>query len=262
MIMKMKRYYLWMVLLLAAGPAFGEPVDDPCSNFLSLVNRPNAADSPCTIPNGHFDMEMGYQYQNNYPTGQGYNLPQANVRIGLPGNNELGLLMNYNHQNISPSSGWNAPQVGLKHEIGYNDTWLEAVEGYITLPTGSAAFGSQSVGGTVNGIVTYSMNSAVSATLMLGLSSLTNPNFSGGQRYTSINPYVVFSWQITEDKNLYAEVFGQTRSGPNQGSSFSSDVGFLYLLKKNLAVDVSVGQRISGLSSFRNYIGAGFSFLI
>ena len=61
-----------------------------------------------------------------------------------------------------------ATTLGLKHEIGYNEHWLGAVEALITLPDGSAAFGNRSTGAAFNGIISYTFNPKFNLTLMLG----------------------------------------------------------------------------------------------
>lgn len=254
---------LLLILTLLAGNTYAEVVNDPCTSLLALVNRPSAADAACVIPYKHVEVEMGYQNQNQLASGRGYNIPQASFRLGLPGNNELfTLLPNYNHQTASPTAGFSAPVIGFKHEIGYTSDWLGAVDGRLTLPTGSSAYGSDGLGAVINGIVTYSINTALSITFMLGVASQPQSYTSGGQRINSVNPDLLLSWQFDDTKSAYGEVFGQSKTGPGQGAGFNADAGMLYLLKKNLELDISVGQRISGqLSSYSNYIGAGFSVL-
>jgi hypothetical protein len=78
---------------------------------------------------------METDFQHAYlraPGGTADNYPQAEVRIGLPGNNEFVVLApNYNHQRPTgapSSSGFSATTIAIKHEIGYTDKWLGAVE--------------------------------------------------------------------------------------------------------------------------------------
>jgi Putative MetA-pathway of phenol degradation len=235
-------------------------VDNPCEGLLNLVDRPSASDSACAVPFKQAVLEMGYQYQQvNQPRGQQSNLPNAEIRIGLPANNELGVLLpNYIHQNVTPHYGNSATTVALKHEIGYNEHWLGAVEAVVTLPQGSAAFGSDGVGANLNAIISYNFNPQYNLTLMFGGGSQTTPSLSGGQRYSSVNPDVVFTYSPSEKINLYAEVFGQSKTGPAEGSGFNADGGVLFLIKTNWEIDFEVGQRISGnLNSLNHYIGTG-----
>lgn len=244
-----------------------EVISDPCagdSALLNIVDRPTIGDSACAVPFKKAVLELGYEYQKITRSG-GYqqNFPEAEFRLGLPANNEFVLVLpNYIHQSITPHSGLSATTVGIKHEIGYNKTWLTAVEGLFTLPNGSAAFGSQGTGVALNGIVDYTFNSAWSITCMFGATSQTQSSFNGGQRYTSINPDIILTYVLNPKVDLYGESYGQTRTGPGQGSGFNFDGGILYLPIPNLEVDLEVGQRISGnLYGFNHYVGAGMSVM-
>jgi hypothetical protein len=66
------------------------------------------------------------------------------------------------------------------------------------------------------------------------------------------------TYNIIPMLDIYGEAYGQTRTGPNQGSGFNCDGGVIYLLNKNMTLDAEVGQRISGaLQGFQHYIGVG-----
>ncbi len=259
-----------LVLLLfswIAMAAWAEETPGPCggpSALLALVNRPTVADSPCVVPFEKGIIELGAQYQSLITGGKtGYNLPQAELRLGLPAKTELAILFpNFTRQTIIPHAGWGATTVGLKHELGYNAKWLGSIEGLLTLPSGSKAFGSDSVGGAINGIVNYTINSALTLTLMLGVSTQTLPYALRGQRYNSVNPDAVLSWQVTEKFETFGEVYGQSKTSPTSGAGFNADAGVLYLFTPNLVSDLEVGQRISGkLGLFNHYVGAGLAWL-
>jgi hypothetical protein len=94
---------------------------------------------------------------------------------------------------------------------------------------------------------------------MLGVSSVSLSIDAGGGRISSINPDLVLSW--TKGKiSIYGEVYGQSKTGPQEGSGFNSDAGIIYLLKKNIEIDIEMGRCISGqLFGFSRYIGTGIS---
>lgn len=243
--------------------SFAEPVADPCAGFLSLVNRPSILDSACVVPFEKGVIEYGAQYQNTQGGAHAYNLPEAELRLGLPANTELTIFLpNYNHQTQAPRAGFSASVIGLKHQLGYTEKWLGAVEGLVTLSSTSSGYGSDAMGGKVNGIVTYSINSAWSLTFMLGASTQTEPYAAGGGRFNSINPDLLLAWQLNSKFQTFAEVYGQSKTAPNNGAGFNADAGLQYLFTKNLEGDLELGQRISGqLGSFNNYIGAGMAWL-
>jgi hypothetical protein len=238
--------------------------DDPCGGLLNLVDRPSNLDSVCSVPFNQGMLEMGYQYQELYkPDGQQHNLPTAEVRIGLPANNELSVILpNYIHQNRVPHYGNTATTVILKHEIGYNQTWVGAVEALVTLPDGSSSFGSNGVGTSINAIASYTINPKLNLTFSLAGSTQTTPSQSGGQRYTTVNPDVVFTYSPSEKCDVYAEVFGQSKTGPGESSGFNTDAGVLFLINPHWEIDFEIGQRISGaLNSLNHFIGTGTALL-
>lgn len=260
---------LWVLFAIMVGvnvPVLADTIDDPCggsSAFLNLVNRPSVGDSACVVPFKQAILEAGYQYQKLNPTGYQQNYPEAQFRLGIPANTELNMtLPTYVTQSVAPQSGYTPTIVGIKHELGYTKNWVVTVESLFALPTGSANFGSDGLGVAINGIANYTLNSLIDFTFMLGASTQTQPSNSGGQRFTSINPDMVLSYALTSKANLYGEVYGQSKTGPNQGSGFNFDGGILYLLRPFVTVDLEFGQRISGnLGGFNHYVGTGIAIL-
>jgi len=257
------RGYLMILLFFFSTSIFGY---DPCagkSALLNIVDRPTAADSACVVPQKEVVIESGLQYQKLKGPGYAENFPEAVLRFGLPFHNEfVWVLPNYIHQSLMPHSGATATTVGIKHEIGYNTQWLGTVESLITLPTGSPAFGSESVGAAVNGIISYTPNTLWNISFMLGVTSQTESHASGGERFQSVNPDWVLTYNASSKLNFYLEVYGQSKTAPSEGSGFNTDGGVLYLLHPNISVDFELGQRLSGdLGGFSHYVGAGISFL-
>ncbi|MES2219323.1 MAG: transporter [Pseudomonadota bacterium] len=251
--------------MLVCGTSFNVfAIDNPCSGLLNIVERPSNADSTCVVPFKQALLEAGYQYQQlSHSNGQQQNFPDTELRIGLPASNELTVLLpNYIHQTMAPHYGNTAAVVGIKHEIGYNEHWIGSVEALFTMPNGSSAFGSNGLGTTVNAIVGYTFNPKFNLTFMIGGSTLTESSLSGGQRYSSINPDVVFTYSPSERLDWYGEVYGQSKTAPGASSGFDADAGVLFLILPNWEIDLEVGQRISGnLTGFAHYIGTGMSIL-
>jgi hypothetical protein len=269
-IMLHKSTWKWLIFILTVEiniQAFAEAISNPCGNnnsgLLNILDRPTVGDSACVVPFGKALLEAGYQFQKSSEPGYQQNFPEAELRIGLPANNELVILPpNYVHQTIIPNSGFNATTVGIKHEIGYNKHWLGAVEALYTLPTGSNAFGSHGLGAAFNGIISYTFNPKFNLTFMLGGTTQTESDFNGGQRFNSINPDLVLTYAPADKLNFYAEIYAQTKTGPTEGSGSNCDAGIIYLLSPNFTVDLVFGQRISGnLGGFNHYIGSGLGIL-
>jgi opacity protein-like surface antigen len=252
---------LWPILSWADAVA-----DDPCASLLAVLNRPTVADSVCVVKPWKFIAEMGTQYQNTYPDqGDLMNFPEAQLRLGLPGSNEITVLPpNYIDvfgSDASAQSGFGATVVGFKHQFPNVAKWSYSAEGIFTLPSGSDALGSDGLGFAVNGIVNYSFTDIFSLALMLGYTTETTSTNDGGGRYSSVNPDLVFAAQTSQDLQFYLEVYGQSKTAPDQSSGYNVDGGIQYLPWENIELDLEYGQRISGeLAGFANYVGAGAGF--
>lgn len=247
--------------LIYAADSDSNPCGGP-NDLMLFLDRPTAGDSPCVVPNKSTALEMGYSYENLVGGGVQQNFPQPFLRIGLVHNFEFNVFIpNYNYQTVEPRRGNGPSTLGLKYEIFANPNWVTAVDGYFILPSGSAAFGTRNRGFIINGIVSRTITEEISINGMLGLSNQSESIEGGGRNFYTVNPDLVLSW--TKDKlSLFWEVVGQSKTDIGQSSGFNMDEGFLYSIKKNVVVDFSVGQRVSGtLNGFSNYVGAGISFL-
>jgi hypothetical protein len=253
------------VSLSCSTQAYADSNDDPCAGplaFLSIVDRPSIGDSVCTVANKKGALELGIQAQKIYPgRGYQYNLPEAELRLGLPAHTELiFLLPNYVHQSVSPHTGYTASVIGMKHRVSSSENLQTAIESLLTLPTGSSNFGSHGLGVEVSAIASYTATPSLNLTFILGVATQSQSTNAGGQHSTSVNPDVIASWSLSDKTDLYVEVYGQSKTGPGQGSGFSSDAGIVYLALANLTVDAEVGQRISGTTGgFSHYIGTGMA---
>lgn len=207
---------------------------------------------------------MGYQYQKLIGKGYQQNLPAADVRIGLPDSNEfLIVLPNYIKQSTSPRAGFSASGFALKHAFHNIGKIQTAVEGILTAPSGSYAFGDKGLNATLDGILAYNMTSQLNFTFMLGVSTQTLSRSGGGTRFTSFSPDVAVNYTPKDNIDFFIEVYGQSKTAPGQGSGFNVDTGIVYLALKNLTIDIEASQRISGnLGGFARYIGAGIAILI
>lgn len=237
--------------------------DSPCgssANLLSLIDRPTAAVSACTVPEKNIVVESGYQYTQLIGSGVMHNLPETEIRFGLADNFEFVIYpSNYYNQSIVPRVGFGPTSLAVKHILASGSKWVASLELYTTLPSGSAFWGSQGTGGDVSGLLTYNVTDEINMLGEFGVSSTSLPVNYGGTSYKSFNSDVVLSWN--KDKlSFYAEVYGQSKTSPDDGSGYNGDFGIIYLLRKNIAVDVEVGQRLSGaFGGFDTYFGTGIS---
>jgi len=130
-----------------------------------------------------------------------------------------------------------------------------------TLPTGSAAFGSQGLGVTLNGMVSYALSEHVGLTLQLGITSQTDPELAGGGRFTAFVSNFVAAWQPTERLQFFGEIYGQSSTGPGKGAGYNADGGIQFLITPSWEVDLEGGVRLVGdLGGFSHYFGVGTGF--
>ncbi len=271
-----------MVLAIAAAaPACwsvaqaGTPTP-PCSGssaLLGLLDRPTVGDSTCVVPEGMTVIEAGATAGNVYgsPGGQIDTLPNLELRWGLPGNSEfVWLPPNYQYQSLNAGAqgpaqtihGFGPTTIGIKHSLGYTEHWQWTAEALATLPSGDSTFGSHGVGGAVNGIVSYG-NGPLGVSLMVGMTSETEPTAAGGQRFQSFNPDLVVTWAATSRLQFYGEVYGQSHAGYGLGWGSDFDGGLQYLVNPDFEVDLEEGVRLQGqLGGFSNYTGVGLGLLL
>lgn len=244
-------------------PVLANNTSSPCGEHDDLflfIDRPSLQDNACVVPDKAIVLETGYQYQKLLDEGTQQNFPAAVVRTGIANQWEFNIsLPNYIKQTVFPSHGFSEVILGAKRQIGGSDNWVTAVEGFVILPSGSAAFGSRKSGETINGVFSYNLTTELNLSGMFGVSSQSQAIDSGGGRYWTFNPDLVLAWSKSPI-SLFAEIYGQSKTAPDQGSGFNSDIGILYLVRKNIVIDLEVGQRISGeLGGFERYIGTGIS---
>ena len=247
----------------------------PCSGpsgLLGQLDRPTVEDSSCVVPKGMTVLEAGATAGNLYgsPGGEIDTLPNLELRWGLGGNSELVWLppnFNYQSVNAGPAGpavtmhGVGPTTVGIKHSFGYTEHWQWTAEALATLPSGNSTFGSHGAGGAVNAIVSYG-NGPLGVSLMVGVTSETEPTASGGRRFQSFNPDLVVTWLTTSRLQFYGEVYGQSHSGYRQGWGTNADGGLQYLINPDFEVDLEEGVRIQGdLGGFSNYTGVGLGLM-
>jgi hypothetical protein len=247
----------------------------PCSGpsgLLGQLDRPTVEDSSCVVPKGMTVLEAGATAGNLYgsPGGETDTLPNLELRWGLGDNSEfVWLPPNFNYQSVNAGPGapaatvhgFGPTTVGIKHSFGYTEHWQWTAEALATLPSGDSTFGSHGAGGAVNAIVSYG-NGPLGVSLMVGVTSQTEPTAAGGRRFQSFNPDLVVTWLTTSRLQFYGEVYGQSHSGYRQGWGTDADGGLQYLVSADFEVDLEEGVRVQGdLGGFSNYTGVGLGLM-
>lgn len=253
----------------AATPAV--PCSGP-SGLLGLLDRPTVGDASCVVSQGMTVIEAGATAGNLYgvPGGKVDTLPNLELRWGLPADSELVWLPpNFQYESLDAAPGvpaatvrgFGPTTVGIKHALGYTEDWQWTAEALATLPSGDSTFGSHGLGAAVNAIVSYG-NGPLGVSLMVGVTSQTEPTAAGGQRFQSFNPDLVVTWASTSRLQFYAEMYAQSHSSYVQGWGTDADGGLQYLVTPDFEVDLEEGVRIQGdLGGFSNYTGVGLGLM-
>ena len=254
----------------AALPAADDA--DPCDGLLATLDRPTVADSTCVVKNGHAVAELGYQTgpvkRSDINRLSFY--PQAELRFGLPENWEFKLFPpNYNMttQRAFPGGGhidgFGDTSFGVKHQFGSFGGFLVSADVKLTIPTGQMAFSSGGTQANIQGIVSYSVTPALGISGLLGISTLTNRTNNGGvARFTSVNPDAVITYLMNDKLQLYAEIYGNTKTSADQSYNYSLQGGAQYLLTKNMEVDTSVGVLLHGPAGVQSrFVNLGVGLL-
>lgn len=277
----MRRYNgLVCLMLLVCISAWGSHAQaasptDPCagpSGMLGLLDRPTVGDASCIVPQGMTVAEAGFTLGRQYGArGDIDTYPNLELRWGLPGNAEfVWLPPNYQHLRNDAVGGMPAftrggfgpTTLGIKQQIGVSAHWQWTAEALATPPSGDRQFGSHGLGGAVNGIVSYSSGGPLGVSLMVGVTSQTEPAAVGGNRFQSFNPDLVVTWESSPRLQYYLEAYGQSHSGYRQGWGSDADGGVQYLLTPRFEVDLEAGVRMQGnLGGFEHYVGAGLGVM-
>ncbi len=218
-------------------------------------------------------VEAGATAGNIYgaPGGSVDTLPNLELRFGLADHSEF-VLLPPNFQYLSLDAGpqgpaatvrgWGPTTVGIKHVLSTTQHWQWTAEALATLPSGDSFFGSRGIGGAANAIVSYSSNGPLGVSLMVGVTSETEPTALGGQRFQSFNPDLVVTWLSNPRLQFYGEIYAQSHTGYAQGWGTDADGGVQYLINDNFEVDLEEGVRLQGdLGGFSNYTGVGLGVL-
>lgn len=250
-------------------------VSDPCAGngaLLSILDRPTVSDSSCVVKPGMAVLEDGVQdtiFNDLGVKSEQVNYPEAELRIGLPDNNEFKIfppnynLLSYPGSNISSVSGYNDSGIGFKHEFGYNENTVSAADILITFPSGTNGFQNYGTDITVNGQFTYSLTDALSVEFAPGMSSFTMLSYNGSpHRFFSFNPDFVAAYQFIPSFQLYGEFFRNSIQGAGMSGNYWFDGGFQYLITGNIEIDAEYGLFLDPPSgSSGHYIGFGTGLL-
>ncbi len=181
-----------MPAIVAAAPPLPTPSPGPCAQgaLASISDRPGIGRSPatngaaCVVQNGTVVIEAGYRNQvtSGSATQTLSTYPNPILRIGLPGQSEIVLsFLTYSDRagidpttGFGPAAGMQDGGIGFKHLLHDSASMQDAVNVFVTLPTGYPSGAS----GFTAGLPTYTFGYSVVFPISGALSLSTTQNLA------------------------------------------------------------------------------------
>jgi len=169
----------------------------------------------------------------------------------------------YIQQKSAPGSGNTSAAFSAKHAIYYNQQWMFAVDGGVIIPGGSAAYGNKGWTSVINGVANYTINDSFALSGMLGFSKISNSALAGGGSFNSINPDILLSYAIGDKISIYGEVYGQSKTGIDEGAGYNFNGGMLFAARPNIVWSLSGEQQIYNYpGGFTHCINLGLYMMV
>lgn len=175
------------------SPSPGPAAAGPCvqGGLAAITNRPGVGravsvdGSPCTVPAGRVVFEAGYRHQATTAgaTSRLATFPSPVVRVGIAGSNEIVLSPSLIYSRRTganlggtfvPASGMQDAGIGFKHSVRDLPWIQDAIESFVTVPTGYPSGPS----GFSLGVPTYLLGYSASFGLNARIGLTTTQNFS------------------------------------------------------------------------------------
>ena len=244
-----------MIAILVAGQASAQTSTE--FEWLS-IDRPDVSNLPVTVRPGHYQIELGVEYDKNGNSNEWY-LPNFMFRTGLGNKTELRLGTYFvridsafGRQN-ERFSGFSA---SVKHRIAEEKGWRPSI----------------AIQPEVNYLASRGEATNALAEWTYDFLFLFNNTF---HRQVFLNYNLGFFWIGSEEKRILVSaslsflhthrlgyfIEGYTLRTWEERSNFSFDAGVTYLVAPRFQLDMYAGRRWALSSSFA-FVGAGVGFRI
>ncbi|SDB62757.1 Putative MetA-pathway of phenol degradation [Flavobacteriaceae bacterium MAR_2010_188] len=228
-----------------------------------ITDRPDATESPSTIPQGFVQIETGalYEsYEENSIKLEAFTYNTTLVRIGILNNLEMRIGWDFvegrttldNTRLTNVSSGFNPLLFGAKIAIAQEDGWFPEIGflGHLYLPfTASKDYRPETTGVDFRFSFAHTLTENSSIAYNIG-AQWGDDNPEAAYIYT-----LSYAYSISKRFGAYAEVYGDLPE--NSKSNHYWDAGLTYLIKNNLQLDATVGRSFTEGQDL--LLSAGFS---
>lgn len=255
----MRKHFILVSLFLISALAVAQ--DEPNTPAM-VTDRPDATESPLTVPKGFLQIEAGGFYEsfkeNSFKT-EVYGYNTTLLRYGILDNLELRFGWNFEETRFSFNdneinnvlSGFSPLLAGMKVEIADENGWMPQIGllGHLYLPFFAASdYRPETTGADFRFSFSHTLSEKSSLAYNLGAQWLDDsPEVS--YVYT-----LVYGYSISEKIGLYAEVYGDLPEDSRANHLWNA--GFTYLLKPNFQLDATVGKSFTEGQDILLSIGA------
>ena len=229
-----------------------------------ITDRPDATESPNTVPKGMIQVETGAFYESfdeNDFKSEVYGFNTTLVRYGLLSNLELRLGWNFEEVQFSVGgekldpvlSGFSPLLAGVKVEVAEANGWMPEIGllGHLYLPISAATdYRPETTGVDFRFSFAHTLSEKSSFAYNLGAQWMDDSP-EAAYVYT-----VVYGLSVSESIGVYAELYGDLPED-NSANHFW-DTGITYLIQNNIQLDATIGQSITKGQDL--LVSAGISF--
>ncbi len=250
---------------------FTWPVQAPEHAVLSpntplVTDRPSFTDASRAVGAGVTLIELGYTYSYdgaNRPYTSSHSYPELSLRQGLLAN-WLELRAVQNVLSVHPAD--NEPtaldnlelgaRFGIAPQFGW---WPElSITPHLRLPTGTGGLEAHHL--LPGASVSYSWALSDRYSLAGSTQLYQAENSDSHARYAEWLQSAVLTWNATTTVAAWAEIAGFFPSSPaEEGNSYYTDLGVLYLLGHDSQLDLRVGSQLEDYFGRNIFCGVGFS---
>jgi hypothetical protein len=231
-----------------------------------VTDRPDATESPLTVPKGSLQVETGGFYtsfeENDFKT-EKYALNTTLLRYGILDNFEFRLGWNFEETRFSLNgqdadnvlSGFAPLLAGMKVEIADEDGWKPqiGVLGHLYLPfTAGSDYRPETTGADFRFSFAHTLTEKSSISYNVG-AAWGNDSPELAYIYT-----LSYGYAIADKVGLYAEVYGDFPEDNKANHLWNA--GVTYLLKPTIQLDATVGSSFTEGQDI--LLSAGVSFRI
>lgn len=258
--------------------------EGPCAQgaVASISNRPGLGraiainGSPCVVPVGGAVLEAGYRNQTTTADGTSRlsTYPNPVVRYGIAGANEIVLSPSLIYSRRTgadlggtfvPATGMQDAGIGFKHTLRDRPWTQDALEVFVTLPsgypTGSFGFSAGVPAYLLGYSASFSLSSRFGLTTTQNFSSSAGTNGSGAtQRYYSYQPSLGFSYAVSSSTTLLLQDQLTLPTAPGGSTGNRALAAIQQTAGRSVVLDVEFEQNLLPTPGFNQHaLGAGFT---